>query len=360
MLDKLRIALVHDWLTVNGGAERVLSSLHELFPQAPIYTTIYNPANFPEFKNAAINTSYLNNIPQAQKRHPLLIPLMPKAIESFNLQDFDLIISDSHACAKGAIKRKDALHICYCHTPLRYVWFPELDSRANSSYLRRFAANRLKKWDLATIDRVDKYFANSRFIQQRIKKIYDRNSDVIYPPVDTEKWQPAKKVSNYFLYVSRLVDYKRPDIIIEAFNKLGLPLKIVGQGPEYQKLKSFAMPNIEFLGRVSDETLKEVYSQCLAFIYPSIEDFGIVPVEVMASGRPVLAISQGGAAETVIDSKTGLHFNEQTPESIVETIKLFNPENFNPNFIRQWAETFDKKVFQEKIKQLIENFSENM
>jgi glycosyltransferase involved in cell wall biosynthesis len=282
---------------------------------------------------------------------------MPYAVEKYPLQEFDLIISDSHACAKGAIKNKKAKHLCYCHTPLRYVWHPEIDTRASSSWLRRWAANRLKKWDLATIDRVDHYLANSKYIKERIQTIYHRDSEVIYPPIDTQKWQIADKPDDYFLYVSRLVDYKRPDLIIKAFNQLGLPLKIVGQGPEFTKLKSLAKPNIEFLGRVDDKTLQEVYSHCLAFIYPSIEDFGMVPVEVMASGRPVISINQGGAAETVIEGKTGLHFNEQTADSIIEAIKKFQPENFNPKEIRAWAESFDTQFFKTKFQQFIKRHS---
>ena len=351
--NKPKIALVHDWLTVPGGSERVLEVLHNMYPEAPIYTTIYNPGKFPQFKNADIHTSYLNNFPLAHKKHQILIPLMPKAIESFDLSQYDLVISDSHACAKGAIKAKNAYHICYCHTPLRYVWLTNIDNRANSSLLRRAAANYLKKWDLRTIDRVDKYFSNSNYISDRIKTIYHRDAETIYPPIDTKKWHISDNTDDYFLFVSRLVSHKKPEIVVEAFNQLGLPIKIVGNGPELVNLKKIAKSNIIFTGRVSDEELQALYSQCQALIFPSIDDFGMVPIEVMASGRPVIAISQGGAAETVIEGLTGLHFNEQTSKSIIEAVKKFNPTNYDPIKIRQFAEKFDTEVFISKIEKAV-------
>lgn len=350
----IKVALIHDWLTVQGGAERVLSVLSQMFPEAPIYTTIFNPEKFPEYQNKKIITSYLDKFPLAHKKHQILIPLMPKAVESYDLSDFDIIISDSHACAKGAIKAKGAYHICYCHTPLRYVWRPEIDDRASSSWLRRQAANYLKKWDLATIDRVDQYFGNSQYISDIIKQTYHRDAPTIYPPVDTTKWQPAAEIEDYFLYVNRLVSHKKPDLIVKAFNELGKPLKIVGTGPELANLQKMAKPNIAFTGRVSDEELKHLYSHTQALIYPSIDDFGMIAVEVMASGRPVIGIDKGGAAETIIEGKTGLHFSDQTPESIIAAVQKFNPKDFNPQEIRTFAEQFDTEIFKQKISHAVD------
>lgn len=353
----MRLAFVHDWLTVPGGSEKVLIALHELYPDAPIFTTIYKKDNFPELANAKVIPSYLDKLPFARNHHQIFIPLMPRAVESYNLKDYDLIISDSHACAKGVIKSANATHLCYCHTPLRYVWEPSIDPRASSTWLKRLAAKRLKKWDLATVNRVDKYYANSRYIKDRIKKIYDREADVIYPPVETSKFQPVSHPDSYFLYSSRLVAYKHPEIVVEAFNQLNLPLKIVGSGPELAKLREIAKPNIEFLGRVSDRDLPSIYARCQALIFPAIEDFGIVPVEVMAAGRPVIALNQGGATETVVEGKTGLHFNEQSPESIIEAVKKFRPENFNSQEINTYAKQFDTAVFKTKMLQLVQQYS---
>ena len=352
---QLKIALVHDWLTSPGGAEQVLFSLHEIFPDAPIFTAIYDPAKFPELKNADVRTSYLNKFPFAKKYHQLFIPLMPRAVEKYDLAGFDLIISDSHACAKGAIKKAGARHICYCHTPMRYVWTPLIDPRASSSLLRRKVMKYLKKWDLKTIPRVDQFIANSEFIKARINKFYQRDAVVIYPPVDVSKFQIAENPDNYFLYVGRLVAYKKPDIVIRAFNKLNLPLKVVGSGPELKKLHKIAKPNIEFLGYVNGKSLNRLYSYCLALIFPTIEDFGIVPVEVMASGRPVIAYGKGGVTETVLEGVTGEFFDHQTPESLARALKNFNSAKYDPKKIRQRAEQFDKSIFKKNFLEYIKS-----
>lgn len=350
--EKLKVALVHDWLTTFGGSEQVLLSLHQLFPQAPIYTTIYNQKSLPQFKDAKIATSYLDRLPFAKTHHQVLIPLMPKAVESYDLSDFDLIISDSHACAKGAIKDKNAKHICYCHTPMRYVWRKEIDPRANSSWLRRQTIKYLKKWDLATIDRVDKYIANSSYIKERIKDVYHRDAVVIYPPVLTKQFYPVKSVKelgDYYLYVGRLISYKKPGLVIEAFNQLGLPIKVVGTGPELLKLKSKAQNNIEFLGKVGDEELRKIYARALAFVFPAEEDFGVVMVEAIASGRPVIAYEKGGSLEIVKKGISGEFFGEQTVESLISAIKSFHPEEYQPENVKREAEKFDQSIFKKRI-----------
>lgn len=357
-MQNLRIALVHDWLTTFGGAEQVLFVLHKIFPQAPIFTTIYNEKALPQFKNAKIITSYLNRFPFAKSHHQIFIPLMPNAVEKYDLKDFDLIISDSHACAKGIIKAKNTTHICYCHTPMRYIWCPEIDPRANSSWLRRKALEYLKKWDLATIDRVDAYIANSNYIKDRIKRIYHRDSIVIYPPVDIKKFSPVKSIDNlgnYYLYVCRLVSYKKSDLVIDAFNKLSLPLKVIGTGPELEKLKLKAKKNIEFLGHVEDGELKKIYSRALAFVFPAEEDFGIVMVEAIASGRPVIAYNKGGAAEIVKNGISGEFFENQSIESLVSAVKSFTPEKYIPKNVRNEALKFDQTIFKTKIISYIKN-----
>jgi len=348
-LKQLKVALIHDWLVLPGGAERVLLALSELFPQAPVYTTIYCPENFPQFSKTKIIPSYLNKLPFAARYYPFLLPLMTRAVESFRLSGYDLIISDSHAVAKGIQKPLGAFHFCYCHTPMRYVWYPHIDSRLADHWWGGLFIPYLKKWDKKAASRVDDFIANSFYTQKRIKEIYQRDSEVIYPPVEIKKWRTSNGFKNYFLYVGRLVKYKKPEIVIEAFNQTKLPLKVVGTGPLLPQLKANAQSNIRFLGRVTDEELQKIYRECAALIFPTVEDFGIVPIEVMASGRPVIAYQEGGAAETVVPGVTGEFFPKQSASALVDVLRQFSPEKYQPEVIRQHAEQFDKKNFQQKI-----------
>lgn len=357
----MKVVLVHDYLNQYGGAERVLEAFTEIFPDAPIFTLVYSPRQIRgAFSGKKIYTSFLQKIPLARSHHRIFPILMPLAIEKFDFSNYDLVISDSASFAKGAITRPETLHICYCHTPPRYAWD---DSH---KYIKEFAMPKLAKifvplfmnyirlWDREAACRVDKFICNSKFVAKRIKKYYNREAKVIYPPVDTKKFIPGKRISNYFLMVGRLLAYKRFDIAVEAFNKLKLPLKIIGDGPERKKLEKLAEKNIEFLGEVYRKELSRHYQSCQALIFPQEEDFGLVPVEAMACGRPVIAYQGGGALESIKEGETGIFFNEQSPEALVKAVKSFRADKFNRQKLRTHALKFDKEIFKKKIKEFVE------
>lgn len=353
--ENIKVALVHDWLTGFAGAEQVLLALHEIFPEAPIYTSVWNKEKTPQFSQATVIPSYLQKFPGAIGHHQLFIPLMPQAFESFDFKGFDVIISITTGLSKGIITQPDQLHIAYCNTPPRYLWRLGNDTRNEGrldSGLRNWISHKLRIWDIVSADRVDAFLANSHTVAERVAKIYRKPSTVIYPPVNTNRFSPSdKKPGNYMLSVGRLVEYKRVDLIIQACLAAGCPLKIAGEGPERSKLEQLAAghPTIEFLGRVPDADLKELYGQALAFIFAAEEDFGIVPVEAMSAGRPVIAYRKGGATETVEDGITGLFFDQQTPDSLATVLRTFQAEQFDSQRIRRHAEKFDKKVFQTKF-----------
>ncbi|EKE16288.1 MAG: hypothetical protein ACD_11C00021G0017 [uncultured bacterium] len=358
----MRIALVHDYLVQYGGAERVLECFCELFPYAPIYTIVHDKeAMHGVFEDKRIYTSYLQKWPFAQKKHRLFPPLMPIAIEQFNFSDYDIVLSDSSSYAKGIITGPNTLHICYMHTPMRYAWddcqkytqdfnFPDFIKK-----IIPFAMNYIRIWDRVSADRPDKIIANSNFVAKRIKKYYKKDSLVIHPPVSVKNFYINKNPQDYYLMVGRLIAYKRHDITIEAFNKLGLPLKIIGRGPEMKKLKKIAGPNIEFLGRVPDSELPKYYSECKAFVFPQEEDFGIVAIEAMASGKPLIAFRGGDIPEHMEDEKSGVFFNKQTAESMIGAVEKFQKGSYNADYIRSQALKFDRETFKKKIKEYIEN-----
>lgn len=362
----MKIALVHDYLVQYGGAERVLECFAEIWPYAPIYTLIYDEGKTHGiFKEKRIYTSFLQKFPYTRKNHRIFPPLMPPAIEQFDLSKYDVVLSDSSSYAKGAITLPTTLHICYCHTPMRYAWddcqkyieefgFPRLIKK-----IIPFLMNYIRVWDRMSADRPDIYIANSKFVSGRIKKYYKKKSIVINPPVDVEKFRLDEKKGNYFLMVGRLMIYKRFDIVIQAFNELGWPLKIIGRGPDEKRLKRMAKNNIEFTGRLSDDELSATYSRAKAFIFPQEEDFGIVAIEAMASGKPIIAFRGGDIIEHVREGKDGLFFDKQTPDSLIEVLKKFRPENFDSELIREKALPFDREIFKEKIKQQVENSLDN-
>jgi len=291
-----------------------------------------------------------------------MVPLMPLAFEQFDLSKYDLVISNSTSAAKGVITRPKTCHISYCHTPTRYLWMPKMDERASSSWLRRRVNKSLKKWDVAAVARVDYFIANSENIQDRIKKFYHRDSSVVYPPVDTSFYNPKKeeiKKDSYFLFVGRFVPYKKADLVIEAFNKLGIELRVIGTGPEENKLKKIAKDNVKFLGRASDKVLFENLKSAQAVIFPSEEDFGIVPVEAMACGTAVISYGVGGATETVISGKTGEHFLQQTPDSLIEVIKKFDSKKYKFFDLRSRAEEFSAEKFRERFKNQVDRYYED-
>jgi len=357
----VNIALIHDWLTNMGGAERVVINFKQLFPEAPIYTTIYNPDKLDdELKNIDVRTSFLQNKRKAKTNHQKYFPFMPMAFESFDLNEYDVVLSSSSSCAKGVITNPNTVHICYCHTPMRYGWefYYEYLNKEKLSFFKKvfmkYFMNYMRIWDRVSADRVDYFIANSQNVAKRIWKHYRRESVVIHPPVRTKLFNVSDMDEEYFLIVSRLVPYKRIDLAVEAFNEIGLPLVIIGDGSEKQKLQQIAKSNIKFLGRQPDEVIKEYYSKCRAFIFPGEEDFGITPLEAQASGRPVIAYGKGGALETVVDGETGIFFKEQTVKSLKDAVINFESYKFDKIKIRKHAEKFDEEIFKKKIQEYVQ------
>lgn len=351
----MKIAIVHDHLAQDGGAERVARTLNDMFPDSPIYTLVYDKRNTDaRFANRVIKTSFLQRMPFGVRKYQWYLAMMPAATESFDLHDFDLIISSSSAFSKGVISGPNTTHICYCHTPTRFLWtdrhnyLKELRQNLLIKKMLPLTLTRLRQWDRMAADRVDHFIANSEEVKKRIKKYYNRDSEVIYPPVETEKFSISNDIGNYFLAGGRLVGYKKFDLLVNAFNRLNMPLKIFGVGPLFNKLRSRAKSNIEFLGKVHDVEKAELYSHCRAFLNPQIEDFGITTVEAMAAGRPVIAFKAGGALETVIEGKTGTFFEEQTWEDLADKVLRFK-DDYNPAEIKQHAEQFNTEVFKRKI-----------
>lgn len=357
----MKIALVHDYLVQYGGAERVLECFAELFPYAPIHTIVYDKeAMHGVFEGKDIRTSYLQKFSLARRRHRFFPLLMPIAIEQFDFSKYDIVLSDSSSYAKGILTNPDTLHVCYMHTPMRYAWddcqrytqefgFPQFIRQ-----LVPFAMNYIRLWDRVSADRVDKYLANSNFVARRIKKYYRKDAEVIHPPVSVGSFYIAEKQQDYYLMVGRLIAYKRHDIAIQAFNKLGFKLKIIGRGPEMKRLQKMAESNIEFLGRVSEEDLAKYYAECQAFIFPQEEDFGIVAIEALASGRPLIAYRGGDIPEHVEDGRTGIFFDRQDPQEIMQAVGKFQKTSFDPQYIRRTALGFDREIFKDKIRKHLE------
>ena len=351
----MKIAIITDWLTNYGGAESVISALHDLYPKAPIYTTVYKPENMRELsKLKNVQTTWLQKIPFA--KHQWLLSLMPTAIEMLNLDEYDVVLSSCHSVSKGVITKPNTLHISYCHTPMRYAWESwDFETRLQKfprilHPLIRRQIKKIREWDYCAAQRVDKYIANSTYIGSQIEKHYKRNSHVIYPPVHTNKFQPTNHPqNNFYLSVGRLIPYKKFDLLVETFNKFGLPLKIVGTGPDLKKIKTLAKSNVEILGNVDHKTLTDLYANCKAFLFPQIEDAGIVPLEAMSAGRPVIALNRGGSLDTMIDGKTGVFFEEQTVKSLTDAIQRFEKKDFDSKTIRQHAEQFDIEIFKKRI-----------
>lgn len=356
----MKIALVHDWLTNMGGAERVIINFKETYPEAPIYTAIYNPENLDEsLRNIDVKTSFLQNKKNAKTNHQKYFPFMPMAFESFNLNEYDVVLSSSSSCAKGVITNPNTMHVCYCHSPMRYGWefYYEYSENTEMSVLKKvflkYFMNYMRMWDNVSSDRVDYFISNSENVAKRIWKHYRRESIVIHPPVRCNLFNISDIDEDYFLIISRLVEYKRIDLAVQAFNELGLPLVIIGDGAERKKLEAMAKDNIKFLGRQPDEVIKDYYSKCRAFVFPGEEDFGITPLEAQASGRPVIAFGKGGTLETVLDGQTGVFFNEQTIRDLKDAVKKFQGIEFDKEVIRKHAEKFDEEIFKKKISDFI-------
>lgn len=355
-MEEAKVALVHDWLTGQRGGEKVLEVFAEVFPDAPIYTLFHLPGcQIREIEKKTIVTSFLQRLPFLEKRYRFYLPLFPLAAELFDLQEYDLVISSSHCVAKGIIPHSDSLHICYVHSPVRYAW---------NQYFLYFSTDRLnffsrisippiihylRLWDESSSHRVDHFIANSKNVARRIQKYYRRQAKVIPPPVDTQFFQPAEEQEDYYLIVSALVPYKRIDFAIEAFNRTGETLKIVGRGPDYKKLKKRARPNIEFLGSLEAIELLSVYQRAKALILPGEEDFGITSLESQSCGIPVIAYGRGGALETVIPGETGLFFYEFNVESLLDVLDKIRGLEFNKTKVRDNALNFSRDKFKERV-----------
>lgn len=368
----MKVALVHDWLNGMRGGERVLEALCELYPEAEVFTLLLERDKIsPRIGEMTIHTSFIQNLPAARARYRNYLPLFPRAIERFDLTGFDLVISTSHAVAKGCRPPEETVNVCYCFTPMRYIWFLYREYFGNNP-LKKLALGPclayLRRWDVRSSRRVDRFLAISKNVAGRINRIYSREAEVIYPPVDIDFFRPGESSGNYFLIVSALVPYKKVDLAITVFNRLRLPLKIVGTGPQAKKLKEIAGANIEFLGWQNDENLREFYRNCRALIFPGLEDFGIVPLEAQACGRPVIGFGEGGLVETTVpwpggngEAPTGIFFLEQTEESLSDAINLFleNEAIFDREAIRAHALRFGrdrfKEKFQCKIKEILKN-----
>ena len=360
----MKIALVHDMLVQEGGQERVLRALQKLFPESPTFVLIYDREKKEKFYPLQdVRSTFLQNLPAVEKKYQWYLPLMSTAIESHNLKDFDLIFSSSSSFAKGVLVHPPARHLCYCHTPTRYLWsdwrgyVEDLPYPAWVKKILPFYLSQLRRWDFNAAQRVDHFLANSQTVKERIKRYYGRSSEVIYPPVEVDKFYISSAPGNFYLAGGRLVPYKRYDLVVRAFNKLNLPLKIFGVGPEMKQLKQLAKPNIEFLGYVTDEEKARLFADCLAFINPQEEDFGMTMVEAMAAGRPVIAFRACGALEIVKAGETGVFFDDQEWEDLANTIIHFDPAQFNPQLIRGQAQQFSPFNFQNKIKAFLESLN---
>jgi len=361
VLDQKKIAIVCDWLTVYAGAERVIYEMHQLFPNAPIYTSLYRKEACPLFDDADVRESKLSLIPGARRAHRLFFPFMPKVFERMDLSEYDIVISSNHSASKGIITKPGTLHISYCHSPVRYLWDHSHGYRKGFKKFRflkwiyRPLIHKIRLWDRIAAERVDHYIANSHYVAERINKYYGRGAEVIHPPVDLMRFSVHKKKEDYYLAVGRLIPYKRFDLIVEACTEMNKTLKIVGTGPETQKLKKIAGSNVEFLGKVSDDELEKLYQKAKALIFPQLEDFGIVPLEAMACGTPVIAYGNGGALETVKNGIGGIHFDKQSVAALKEAIQRFEARKWAPMEVHDSVKHFDSSRFKSELRHSIES-----
>lgn len=356
----MRVALVHDYLNQYGGAERVLEALQALFPEAPVYTSIYDPRAMPAaWRDWEIRPSFMQRLPGWRRLFRLYLPWYPLAFESFDLRGYDLVLSSSSAFAKGVIPPDGARQVCYCHNPPRFLWQTatylehERIGRLGRLLLQPLL-HRLRVWDVTASARVDTFIANSHNVAARIGRLYRRESVVIHPPVEIAAFPPAQERGTYFLTGGRLVPYKRFDLPVVACSRLDLPLRVYGQGRDRARLAALAGPSVQFAGRVSQEELARLYRDCRAYIFPGEEDFGISPLEAMACSRPVIAYAAGGALESVVEGVTGTFFRRQDPAALVQVLERFDDQAFDRAAIRRHAERFDRAHFQAQIGQLIE------
>lgn len=361
----MKVAVVHYWWLSNRGGEAVITAIISAYPDADIYLHVCDDALVlntlgPSFKGK-VHTTFISKLPGAKKHYQKYLPLMPLALEQLDLTQYDLVISSESGPAKGVITSPDALHVCYCHSPMRYIWDMYYSYIQSASRLVRWLfppiAHWLRMWDVTSSNRVDTFIANSSFVAKRIKKFYRRDSTIVFPPVNVSEFNYTLPRGDFYLCLGQMVAYKRADLVVEVFNRLKLPLVIIGEGELFEALESTAESNIKLLGRQTFNVVKDHLQRCKALVFPGLEDFGIVPVEAMAAGAPVIAYGKGGVLDTVIHGKTGILFNDQTAEglqaAILEMERGCYP--FNPEALHNHAMKFDKSMFVEKIKDVIQN-----
>ncbi len=357
----MKIAIVHDWLVTNAGAEKVLKSLIEIYPTADLFTLVdfLDKKQREEIiKNKSVKTSFLQNLPFSRNHFRNYLPFFPIAIESFDLKEYDLIISSSWAVAKGVKTHKNQLHICYCYTPIRYAWDLYEEYTSSLKQPKKFIVQQtlkyIRRWDIKTLDRVDYFIADSKFVAKRINNTYKKDCKVIYPPVNTNKFTLNKEKKEYYLTASRLVSYKKTKLIVDAFNEMpSKTLVVIGTGEEFETIKQIAKKNIKILGFQEDKQLIKYMQEARAFVYAAIEDFGIVPIEAMSSGTPVIALNDGGTAETVTNNKTGIHFNKQTKEDIIKAIDEFENNSFDLEYISNSVQSYSDERFKKEITEFV-------
>ena len=331
----LRIAVIHYWLVAMRGGERVLERVLKLFPEADLFTHVYNPDAMSDvIRSRVVKTTFIDRLPASRKLYQKYLPLMPMALEGLDLRGYDVVLSFEAGPAKGVIAAPDALHVCYCHSPMRYLWDAYHEYRETAGWAARLSMPLLfpplRVWDHASAARVDGFIANSTFIQRRIRRAYGRDAVVVHPPAPVESYRPTELVGDHYLWVGQMTPYKRGDIAVEAFNKLGKPLRMIGRGEMRRSLQAMAGPSVSFSESVSFAELGQAYASCRALIYTAEEDFGIIPVEAMAAGRPVLAFGRGGVRDTVVEGETGLFFEPQTAQGLAEAVTAF--EGWLPSF----------------------------
>lgn len=361
----MKVAIVHYWWLSNRGGEAVVAAIAELYPEADLFVHVCDEPLVRQTLGAGfkgrIITSFISRLPGAVKHYQKYLPLMPVALEQLDLSEYDLVISSESGPAKGVITRPDALHICYCHSPMRYVWDMYHAYLKGAGRLIRalfpWVAHWLRVWDRASADRVDHFVANSSFVASRIRKFYRRDAAVVYPPVNVTAFDHRRERGDFYLCLGQLVPYKRADMVVEVFNQLGLPLVVIGEGELLDRLKAIAGPNVQLLGRQAFSVVKEKLETCKALVFPGLEDFGIVPVEAMASGAPVIAYGKGGALDTIVHGKTGILFKEQSNSALEAAIRGFEAGQyrFDVETLRDHAAGFDRAIFQRQFLQVVDS-----
>ena len=358
----MKIAIAYDYMTQMGGGERVIQALHEIFPDAPIYTVLYCPETMSDdFRKMDIRTSFVDRLPFAHKKFELYIPFFAFGMEQFDFREYDVVLSVSTMVAKGVVTGPRTCHVSLCFTPMRWAWdlyhdyLAELKDARLTRWAFRFFTHYYRIWDIASVSRVNYFIAGSEVASRRIRKHYSRDADVIYPPIDTSQFTPnGEGPEDFYLVVSRLVYAKRIDVVVDAFANTGRKLVVIGQGERLPQLKKAATSNITFLGYQSDEVVRDHYARCRALLFPGEEDFGLTPVEAQACGRPVIAYAAGGSLETVVEGETGVFFDDQSTEAVREAVDKFETIEFDPVHIRKNAERFDTKIFEKRIRDFVD------